>query len=142
MKIFLLLLFAAVGSTFANEGRSLTVTVTNIPGPKGDLLVGLYDSAKSFTGTPLPGSKKIPLKKSGGSVKTTFTGLKPGTYAVAVIQDLNGNGVLDRNAVGMPEEPLAFSVIKKIPWGKPKFAACSFEVADKDVAMTIPLVLE
>jgi uncharacterized protein (DUF2141 family) len=122
------------------EGYSLTVTVTNIPGAKGNLLIGLYNSEASFTGDPLPISPKIPVMTTD-DVNATIENLKPGTYAVAVIQDLNGNGELDRNFLGMPKEPLAFSVITEIPRGKPAFAACAFEIQDADVALTIPLVL-
>ena len=84
---------------------------------------------------------KIPLT-STDDVNATIKGLKPGTYAIAVIQDLNGNGELDRNFLGMPKEPLAFSVIREIPKGKPDFTACSFKIVDADLAMTIPLVLK
>lgn len=121
--------------------RTLKVTVTNIPGAKGEILVGVYDSADTFTAKPLPLSPKLPVT-STADITATISGLKPGTYAVAVVQDLNGNGELDRNFLGMPVEPLAFSVIREIPKGKPRFAACSFEIKDADVAMTLPLVLK
>lgn len=125
----------------AEEVFSLTVTVTNIPGAKGNLLIGVFDSAASFTDAPMSLSPKIPVT-SADDVNATIEGLKPGIYAIAVIQDLNGNGELDRNFLGMPKEPLAFSVITEIPKGKPDFAACSFEIRDADVAMTIPLVVK
>lgn len=121
------------------EGVTVTVTVTNIPGAEGNLLIGLYDSAKDFTGNPLPNSPKIPVT-SEENVVATIENVKPGTYAISVIQDLNGNGKLDKSFIGMPKEPLAFSVIRKIPKGKPKFEACSFEVGTDDLAMTIALV--
>lgn len=135
-------LFLPLLATGDDSGtRSLTVTVTNIPGAKGELLVGLYDAKESFTSKPLPLSPKVPVT-STDPVTTRITGLKPGIYAIAVIQDLNGNGELDRNLFGMPVEPLAFSVIREIPKGKPKFAACAFEIKDTDLEMTLPLVLK
>lgn len=140
-RLLALLAFLMPVSLFADEGVSITVTVTNIPGAKGNLLVGLYDSAGSFTDKPLPSSPKVPLS-SNEDVTVTIDGVKPGNYAIAVIQDLNENGKLDKSIVGMPKEPLAFSVIKKIPKGKPKFDACAFVVSDKDIRMTIPLTLE
>ncbi len=134
-------LFAALLATAAaDEGATLTVTVTNIPDAKGTLLVGVYDKSQNFTEKPLPQSPKIPLKSST-PVTAKIAGLEPGTYAVAVIQDLNGNGILDRGPFGMPREPLAFSVIRQIPRGKPSFSACSF-VIETDLSITIPLVLE
>ncbi|MAS94208.1 MAG: hypothetical protein CMO55_13510 [Verrucomicrobiales bacterium] len=142
MKYFLLLLAALFPvSLHADDGVSVTVTVTNIPGAKGNLLVGLYNSPGSFTGRPMANSPKVPLR-SAGNVTVTIDDVKPGTYAIAVIQDLNGNGKLDKSPLGMPKEPLAFSVINKIPKGKPKFKACAFTVADSDISMTIPLTLE
>jgi len=142
MRVFLsFLILAASVQGFANEGVTLTVTVTNIPGAKGNMLIGLYDSAGSFTEKPLGVSPKVAVT-STADITATIENVKPGTYAIAVIQDLNGNGKLDRNLVGMPKEPLAFSVIREIPKGKPDFAACSFEVKDKPLAMTIPLTVK
>jgi uncharacterized protein (DUF2141 family) len=143
MKPILLatLILAATALAGAEETYTLTVRITNIPGAKGQLLVGVYDSASSFTARPLPQSPKIPVG-STSPVTARISGLKPGVYAVAVVQDLNGNGVLDRNALGMPREPLGFSRIQRIPRGKPSFAACSFEIRDRDVSMTIPLTVE
>jgi uncharacterized protein (DUF2141 family) len=147
MKLSLTLLalsisaFPTLSGLAQEKVYALTVTVTNIPGAKGNLLIGLYDSEASFTDEPLAISPKIPVTSSD-DVNTTIEGLKPGTYAIAVIQDLNGNGELDRNFLGMPKEPLAFSVITEIPKGKPDFTACSFKIVDADIAMTIPLVLK
>lgn len=139
---FLLFAFIPVGIPLrAQEGVTLTVTVTNIPGAKGNLLVGLYNSEKTFLKKPVRNSPKIPVTAEE-DVTTTIEGVTPGTYAISVIQDLNGNGKLDKNLVGMPKEPLAFSVIKKIPRGRPTFEACSFEVGEDDISMTISLVTE
>lgn len=141
---FLLLLASLFGFSAhlpAQDGVTVTITVTNIPGAKGNLLIGLYDSEKSFLKKPHDNSPKIPLT-STDDVTATIENVEPGTYAVSVIQDLNGNGKLDKSFVGLPKEPLAFSVITEIPRGRPKFAPCSFEVKDKAIAMTISLVTE
>lgn len=142
--LFLLLLGSILGFSVpisAQDGVTVTVTVTNIPGAKGNLLIGLYDSEKTFLKKPHGNSPKIPLV-SADDVTATIENVEPGTYAVSVIQDLNGNGRLDKSLVGLPKEPLAFSVITEIPRGRPRFGPCSFDVKDKDVAMTISLVTE
>jgi len=138
---FIVTLFAG-NSLRANElGVTITVTVTNIPEAKGDLLVGLYNTEKSFTKDPMPVSPVIDLT-SGEDVVAKISGVMPGVYAIAVVQDFNENGKLDKTIVGMPKEPLAFSVITEIPRGKPNFKACSFQVGEEDVEMTIALVLK
>ena len=143
MKHFLLLVIAVFSSTALvaddQPGVTITVTVTNISGARGDLLVGFYDTKKSFTKEPLPQSPKIDLT-SGDDVTAKISGVIPGKYAIAVVHDLNGNGKLDKTVIGMPKEPLAFSVIRTIPRGKPKFDACAFEVGNEDLKMTIALL--
>ena len=71
-----------------------------------------------------------------------ISGVMPGKYAIAVVHDLNGNGKLDKTVIGMPKEPLAFSVIRTIPRGMPKFDACAFEVGKRDLEMTIALAVK
>ena len=144
MKPFLILaiILLSSGSLLAGDrGVTLTVTVTNISGVKSDLLIGIYDSEKAFTKKPLPYSPKIDLN-SEDVVTAEIMGLSPGKYAIAVIQDLNENGKLDKTPFGPPKEPLAFSVVNEIPKGKPAFEACSFEVGGEDLKMTIALVVK
>ncbi len=123
------------------EGATVRVTVTNIPGVQGDLLVGIFDSEKSFTKSPMEISPKLDLE-SAEDLVVEIPNVRPGTYAISVVQDLNENGKLDKSFVGMPKEPLAFSVIREIPRGKPKFDDCSFQVGEEDVELTISLVVE
>lgn len=123
------------------KGVTIKVTVTNIPGVKGDLLVGLFNSENSFTKDPMAISPKVDIE-TADDLLVEIPNVKPGTYAISVVQDLNENGKLDKSFVGMPKEPLAFSVIKEIPRGKPKFADCSFQVGEEDVELTISLVVE
>jgi len=141
MKLFLGLLVLASTTVFYTEAAAatLTVRISDIPGAKGDLLVGIYATADSFTASPMEESPKIKLTTEEDQV-VVFKDLKPGKYAIAVIQDLNENGKLDRNFLGIPKEPLAFSVLKKIPRGKPKFEACSFEIGKEPVYLVISLI--
>ena len=125
----------------ADDGVNVKVTITGIPGVQGTMLVGLFDSASSFTKRPLKNSPKVRVT-STSPMTVTIPNVPPGTYAISVVQDLNGNGRLDKTLVGMPEEPLAFSRVSKIPRGKPSFSACSFEVKESDVSMTIRLVTQ
>tara|TARA_R110002096_G_scaffold23303_2_gene74231 strand:+ start:1164 stop:1604 length:441 start_codon:yes stop_codon:yes gene_type:complete len=143
-SILLGLVFAITNVVIGEEvepGITISVTVTNIPGAKGELLVGLYDSDENFTKKPLAQSTVAELT-SQDDVTVEIENVLPGTYAIAVIQDLNENGKLDKSILGMPKEPLAFSVIKEISRGKPKFTACSFDVGDEPIEMTISMVVE
>ena len=50
-----------------------------------------------------------PLKATAGRSSSGSENVKPGNYAIAVFHDLNGNGKLDRNLIGLPSEPYGFS---------------------------------
>jgi len=75
-----------------------------------------------------------------GSIRLVFTAVPPGSYAVAVFQDVNGNGSLDRTPLGLPLEPFGFSnqVGRQ---RRPTFAAAAFEVARESVAVEVRLAL-
>lgn len=54
-----------------------------------------------------------------------FASLSPGSYAVAVVHDENGNRKLDTLA-GIPREGFGFSRNPPIRFGAPRFAAARF----------------
>jgi uncharacterized protein (DUF2141 family) len=67
-----------------------------------------------------------------------FTDVPPGTYAVAVFQDLNGNGRLDRTPLGLPLEPYGFSNDAG-RLRRPNFTAASLQVGDQDLRVAVRL---
>jgi uncharacterized protein (DUF2141 family) len=56
-----------------------------------------------------------------------FPGIEPGTYAIAVFHEQNGDGEQNRNMLGLPTEPYGFSndVGRFAP---PSFDAARFQV--------------
>ena len=52
-----------------------------------------------------------------------------GMAAVAVFQDLDGNGVLTKNVVGLPMEPYGFSRNARATFGPPKFEAAAVDLS-------------
>jgi uncharacterized protein (DUF2141 family) len=84
----------------------LQVTVTNIKGVNGNIIVGIFDSDEKFLKEPLEGRM---AKASGDSITVVFENLKPGKYAVSVLHDANKNKDLDKNKLGIPKEGFGFS---------------------------------
>jgi len=70
------------------------------------------------------------------AVRFTFTEVPPGTYAVAVFQDLNGNGRLDRTPLGLPLEPYGFSNDAG-RLRRPNFAAASIRVGNQELRIGV-----
>ena len=66
-----------------------------------------------------------------------FDNLPEGEYAVSVFHDLNSNGKLDSNAVGMPTEPYGFSNNAAGNFGPPSFDAAKIKLDQSKTAISI-----
>ena len=68
------------------------------------------------------------------------TDLPPGTYAVSVYEDLNGNHKLDHSIIGIPNEPVGASGNPIGRFGPPRFDECSFRLSSDPQTIKITLV--
>jgi uncharacterized protein (DUF2141 family) len=73
-----------------------------------------------------------------GTVELRIRNVKPGSYAIAVFHDINGNGRLDRSFIGLPSEPYGFSndVGRR---GPPSFEAARIVVKEPATTVVIPI---
>ncbi|MCE7041150.1 DUF2141 domain-containing protein [Dyadobacter sp. CY312] len=119
----LLLLF---GTASRAAPVTLKVEITNVKKAQGKLMIAIYKPDEKF-GEGVPAISGIEEVKSIGS-KTVPFDLEPGKYALALFHDLNGNGELDKNFVGLPKEPYGFSKDFRPKFSAPSFEDCAFEV--------------
>lgn len=117
--ITLLLLLAVCASSTAQN--SFSVEVTGLEPGRGYVFFGLYDKDKGFLDeqSQIAGAK---VKAAGNTALYTFKNLPDGDYAVAVYQDVNGNGKCDRNIIGYPTEGFGFSRNYKPKISAPDFS--------------------
>lgn len=116
----------------------LTVNVTGLENNDGVLQFGLYNNPDQF---PIVGEtfKMIRVKTEGDSTKYTFKGLPKGSYAVAIYQDENNNDKCDKNFIGVPTEPYAFSNDIRPKLSAPSFEDCMLNL-DRNKTVSIKLV--
>jgi len=83
---------------------TLTVQVTNIKGNSGSIGLLLFNQSEGFPSdhSKAIGRTFIPVAQAAKGY--TFSGLKPGSYAVAVVHDANNNGKMDTGMFGIPKE--------------------------------------
>jgi len=62
---------------------------------------------------------RVPI--TGPNTNCSFLNVEPGTYAIAVVHDENGNGKLDKNFVGVPSEGYGVSNNKTYALTAPKW---------------------
>ena len=82
------------------------------------------------------GIDNVMLEAKKGSLSFTFKDVKPGSYAVMVMHDLNSNKNMDFDSNGIPTESYGMSGDEMV-MGPPTFEAAKFEVADKDLKLSI-----
>ena len=127
-------LSASIAST-ASAGE-LSVKLTGIAQTKGEIMVTIFNQKTPWLKQALV-SQKVVAK--GDTVEVAFSNLPDGEYAVSAIHDLNGNGHLDTNAIGMPTEPYGFSNDAAGNFGPPSFEQAKFSVdqAKKSISFRI-----
>jgi uncharacterized protein (DUF2141 family) len=101
--LVLLFCFAGISSLCA---QTLTVKVNNIKQVSGNMMIGVFNRETGFPDVYCKGER---VEITDTVVTVTFTGLPKGKYAVSVYQDINKNGKLDKNILGIPKERYGFS---------------------------------
>ena len=133
MKFVLLCLASVVAVTY----YPLEIVVTLPEDATGKLHLVIYDNEIDFLG-----------EKGELTIYDTFelrdrptikiNQIKEGTYAFVAFIDENNNGVMDKNRLGIPKEPIGFSVSKMGLFGPPSFKKASYQIpGTKSVELVI-----
>ncbi|WP_189523308.1 DUF2141 domain-containing protein [Nostoc sp. PA-18-2419] len=135
-----LLSISFVKTVNAEPTAKLTVVVNGIDHQKGEICFRVFGGEKGF---PMSNTSEVQsgcTKITGTSVKKEFSGLKPGTYAVAVVDDQNGDHKLNKDFFGIPTEGFGISEnpTVSIQTGTPKFRDASF-VVNKNTTVNIKM---
>jgi uncharacterized protein (DUF2141 family) len=141
--LFAAVLFAAVlfAAPVAARAADLWVTIDGVRNSVGAVYVCLWTEALTYPDC----AKSVPrdrraLSPEGGRARTLFTGLAPGTYAISVMHDENGNGVMDTNFLGFPREGFGFSNVPRLTgMSAPTFEEASFRV-DGDATLVVTMI--
>ncbi|MCK0132227.1 DUF2141 domain-containing protein [Flavobacteriaceae bacterium F08102] len=115
------------------ETFELTVNVPNVTSDKGKMVYALYTSENFLAEPGMASTSEI----KDGTSSTVFKDVIPGTYAVIVYHDVNGNGKLDMNEYGMPMEDYSLSNNPR-SMGPPQFQNAKFTV-EKSMTLEIKL---
>lgn len=117
---------------------SVDLAITGLRSDKGDVLVCLSTNPDYFPDCTKD-KKARKLKIAAAKAETIkITGVKPGTYAVALIHDENANGKMDLRLF-LPREGFGFSRNPKIGMGPPKFKSAQFTLGADDVQYAVQM---
>jgi uncharacterized protein (DUF2141 family) len=112
----------------AEPTATLTVVVNGLKQHKSQICLRVYSNERGFPNSNESEVQSGCIPNNGTSVKKQFSGLKYGTYAVAIVDDENRDAKLNTNFLGIPEEGFGISrnPTVSITTGSPKFTNASF----------------
>ena len=116
------------------QAATLTIRAEGVQ-PDGNMVyAGICDTSFQEATCPYRGRSAA----VAGTVELRIRNVKPGSYAIAVFHDRNGDGKLDRSFIGLPSEPYGFSndVGRR---GPPNFDAARIVVRDPATTVVIPI---
>ena len=118
---------------------SLRVLVNAPEGSAGAVALQLFDDRRRFEAGEQP-LRKVTLPLAvGASCEWRVDGLPPGDYALKLYLDSNGNGRLDRGALGVPTEPYGFSNDARGRLGPASWAKARFRLGAEHVGLAVRL---
>lgn len=139
-RLLLLLLIPLLPSstlTEADEGI-LYVEIENVEDASGTIWIGVYDSEEDFLNKEKAVLKGVKVDHKG-TLNVPVDHVKFGPCAVAIMHDVNGNGEMDRNWLGIPTEPYAFSKKPRSKWRLPRFQEVVFDFKPKQNRLSVAL---
>ena len=106
-----ILMAATVVTPAVAEGLTLKVRIDGFKSESGQVFVCLWEASNNFPKcAQSKSSKRVSVKIANGIAETTFAGLVDGKrYAVSAHHDENGNGKIDKNAMGIAQEGIGIS---------------------------------
>lgn len=117
-----LLLFLYLQTFLQAPASGLQLVFSNIQKPQGVIYVAVYDSPSTYMDATKVRAKRVLTVSERGTITCNLAELGPGTYAISCFHDVNGNGKLDTNFLGIPSEPYGASNN-----ARPKFRAANWE---------------
>lgn len=111
----------------AAETQPVTVVVSSLVSTTSTVKLFFYNTRAGFLKSGKWAFSKS-VKPEGKSQFSLPVALPPGEWAVAITQDLNNNDKIDKNFLGIPTEPYAFSNNIRPTLAAPDFNECKFMV--------------
>jgi uncharacterized protein (DUF2141 family) len=130
----------AGGLAEAQAAATISVKINGLSGTDGQALVVLYDNAETWLNTA-KAVQVLRAKISGAELNVDLRGVKPGTYAIAVVHDANANDKLDMRWLPYPKpkEGVGYSNDAESKAGPPKWEAAKFDVGAASTALNIAI---
>jgi len=125
LALALLVLCAITGTV---RGETLVVEMKGFRSDKGKALVALFASKDGFPNHPKKAVRRMEVAIVNRAAVAVLEGVPPGTYAVAVLHDEDGDKAMKTGLFGIPKEGYGASQDARGNFGPPPFDKAKFEI--------------
>jgi uncharacterized protein (DUF2141 family) len=140
MTLILSILLLSLSSFhFAATNASLEVQILGTASDQGQVLVLVFDSKDGFPQEATKAFRQIVLIPKDRKAEFTLADIPQGKYAIVVLHDADGDGLMTTNLLGLPEEKYGFSNNPKIYFRPPSFEKAAFDLKTASKQVTIHL---
>jgi uncharacterized protein (DUF2141 family) len=98
----------------------------------GEIFVAAYADQEGFDNDDFVANARQVLGGRGQLAELNLPIPQTGDYVFAAFQDLNGNGKLDCNFLGVPTEPYGFGKLPPSKWRAPSFGEVATRIEGSD----------
>jgi uncharacterized protein (DUF2141 family) len=117
----------------------LIVRVSNLAEDKGTVNLSMYDSEKEYSAKEGAPVRKMKAGIEKGHALIEFDDVPYGEYGFKLYHDQNGNGVMDRNFLGIPQEDYAFSNNTAGRFGSPSYDKVKFRFCQNELRLDVKM---
>ena len=136
-KYSILILLAGICTALNAQYSRLELTINSIKPGEGIVRVAICDNSDQFPDKPSL-HYNIPKKDiKDNTIRIIIPGLKPGNYAITLLDDNNSNGKMDTGMFGIPKEGFGFSNNVRPTRKQPDFEKCAFQVREGPIYLEI-----
>ena len=127
MRLALALLMVAMAGGAA-RAETLVIEMKGFRSDKGKALVALFASKEGFPNEPKKAVRRVEVDIKKKAATTVLMGVPPGTYAVAVLHDEDGNKAMKTGLFGIPKEGYGASQDARGNFGPPSFGDAKLDI--------------
>ena len=118
---------------------TIRVVAEGVQHQRGEMHMALFESSAGFPGKPEQSLQRSVASMTGNTATVQFDPVPCGTYAVSVFHDEDGNGEMERDWLGRPQEGWGVSNNATGSFGPPSFEDSAFEAAGDSVTVRLKL---
>ena len=145
LVVLALLTFGCAGPTtrvFPPGDGALVVALEGLRNDRGTVVVSLFSGQNGFPDRVSASMATVTSEIYEGKATVSFSSLPYGEYAISVLHDEDGDGLMATGLFGAPREGFGFSGYPEYRFGQPAYETVRFFLLEPQREMTIPVRYE